>query len=248
LALLAIRNGQDEIAGVLLAFSTVKPNIVILLLFYIFLWALFKHRTKIIFWFSGAIVLLVGFSLLLIPDWLIQNLHEILRYPTYSPPGSPGAAMVSQWGAIGTRFSIGLTIILSLILIFEWWKGRNCVFKQFLWTVMVTMVISQWIGIQTDPGNFILLLPALFIGFEFLWERWKERAFAPIITVLTLLFIGIWVLFLTTLNQDYQPIQNSLLFFPFPFVVLTLLYWSRWWVIRSIKIKNEEQKIGIFSQ
>ncbi|KAF0112500.1 MAG: hypothetical protein FD147_96 [Chloroflexi bacterium] len=244
-AIIAIRNGQDEIAGLILAFSTIKPQNVILVLFFILIWAAFHRRTKIITWFAGTMVLLVGFSILLIPDWIFQNIREVLRYSSYNPPGSPGAALIAWWGNIGTRLSIGLSALLSILLVLEWWKSRNSGIKQFIWTVMVTMTISQWIGIQTDPGNFILLYPALFVGLELLWERWDNRSYGISYAFLAFLFVSIWVLFLTTLNIDYQPIQSSILLFPFPLFVFILLYWSRWWVQKSNHINFKNNKIDL---
>jgi hypothetical protein len=248
LVFIAIRNGQDEVAGLLLAFSTIKPNNVVLLLVFVLLWSLLKNRKKILYWFLGTLVLLVGFSMLIIPNWIIQNVREILLYPSYNPPGSLISIMSEKWGQIGTRFGIGLTVILSILLLIEWISSRQGRFKQFLWTALLTVAISQWIGIQTDPGNFILLLPALFLGFELLWERWKDGAWTTIFLTISVLFIGLWVLFLTTIDKNYQPIQNSIMFIPFPLTVIALLYWSKWWVLKSAKLTNGEKFPGSYSR
>ena len=245
IALLCIRDGKDEIAGLLLAFSTIKPQNVILLIAFIFFWALINHRTRIITWFFGTMVILVGFSILLIPDWIVQNLREIIRYPSYNPPGSPGAAMTVWWGSIGQRFSIALTVLLSILLLYEWWSGRKAGMKRFLWVSMFTLAISQWIGIQTDPGNFILLYPAIFFAFEMIASRWKKNAIQFILIFLIVETVGVWAIFLLTLHKTYQPVQSSVMFFPLPILVFGLLYWVRWWVIHSSQIDYSEKPIGL---
>ncbi|MCX6054426.1 MAG: hypothetical protein NTZ74_05840 [Chloroflexi bacterium] len=235
-AIVAIYKGNDEIAGLMMALSTINLQNVILVLVFILIWALIKKRLKILSWFFGSMALLVGLSVVLLPDWIQQNYREIVRYSSYNLPGSPGAVMVTWWGDIGSRISIGLTVLLTVLLIFDWWQIKIMRSKQFVWTAMVTLSLSQWIGIQTDPENFILLYPGLFLGLHLLWERWNDRAVGLIFTILAVLFIGVWVLFLSTINYEYQPVQNAVMFFPFPFVVIALLYWSGWWVKNSNKI------------
>jgi hypothetical protein len=48
-----------------------------------------------------------------------------------------------------------------------------------------------------------------------------------------LMFIGIWWLFLATLDTSGpQPIQAPIMFFPLPVFLVACLYWIRWWVLR----------------
>jgi Protein of unknown function (DUF2029). len=245
LALLCIRDGRDEVAGILLAVSTIKPQNVILLIAFVLFWAIFNRRYRIIGYFLGSMVILVGFATVLIPDWLVQNFREVLRYPSYNPPGTVGAVMISWWGAIGNRLSIGLTGILIVLLGVEWWKGRFAGPRYFLWLAMLTLAVSQWIGIQTDPGNFILLYPAIFFSLEMISGRWKNKANTFIVALLGVITVGVWILFLATLQKSYQPIQNSVMFFPLPIIVFILLYWVRWWVINAKKVDQSSHVLGI---
>lgn len=224
---------KDEVAGLLLAFATIKPQNALLIVAFILLWAIFKRRTRIIYWFGGTMIILVGFSMLLLPDWIIQNLREILRYSSYNPPGSPGAVMTQAWGDIGMRLSVFLSVIIGALLLAEWLGSRRGNNPRFIWVCMLTLTLSQWSGIQTDPGNFILLYPAIFYAFAILWERWKTHAKPIILTVCGVLLVGLWFLFTTTIQKSYQPIQNPIMFFPLPAVTILLLYWTRWWAIYS---------------
>jgi hypothetical protein len=109
-------------------------------------------------------------------------------------------------------------------LVLEWRAAWGKGFGWFLWTASLTLVINQWIGIKTDPGNFVILVPALVLVFGAWVERWgKVGEWA---TGLSLLFLGIglWALFLATLKYGDQPQQSPLLFFPLPLFVLGALY------------------------
>jgi hypothetical protein len=245
LTLIAIRDKHDGAAGILLAIMTIKPQNVILFLAFIVFWALINKRTKILTWFLGTMVILVGFSFLLIPDWIVQNLREVVRYPSYNPDGTVGAVLETAWGAIGTRLSIGLTFVLIVGLFIEWWLARHPSPRQFIWVAFLTIAISQWIGIQTDPGNFILLYPGVFYCYYLIHERWEERANLFLAVFSAIVAAGVWVIFLVTLEQSYQPIQSSVMFFPMPIIAFGLLYWVRWWVTKVDRLEMKKRSLGI---
>lgn len=234
-ALLAIRSGADELGGVLLAFATIKPQVVVVLLIFITLWAVTRRRWKIIFWLYGTVALLSGASALLMPDWIMQNLREVIRYPAYNPPGTPAAVFSVYMPGIGAQIGRGVSIFLGVVLLIEWFLSLRGDFRAFLWTVCLTLVASQWIGIQTDPGNFIVLYPALILVLAMWDERWHHSSSLVIIGTLVLLFVGIWIVFMHTLERSYQPIQSPMLFFPLPLFMLASLYGVRWWAVRPQK-------------
>ena len=95
------------------------------------------------------------------------------------------------------------------------------------------MMISQWIGIQTDPGNFILLFPGLILVLSILVNRWEEKGTWISIGYLAVLFIVPWITFVITIQRTYQPVQNPIMFIPLPLLSLLGLYWTKWWVISS---------------
>lgn len=234
-ALLAIRSEADELGGVLLAFATIKPQVVVVLLIFITLWAVTRRRWKIIFWLYGTVALLSGASALLMPDWIMQNLREVIRYPAYNPPGTPAAVFSVYMPGVGAQIGRGVSIFLGVVLLIEWFLSLRGDFRAFLWTACLTLAASQWIGIQTDPGNFIVLYPALILVLAMWDERWRKSSSLVIIGTLVLLFVGIWIVFMHTLERSYQPIQSPMLFFPLPLFMLASLYGVRWWAVRPQK-------------
>jgi hypothetical protein len=232
-ALAAIQSGRDELAGILLALATIKPQVVILLVIFVWVWAISVRRWAIVSWTIISLVFLSIGAAFFVPDWPLQNLWEVIRYPGYNPPGTPGSALATWLPAAGTKLGWGLTILLGILLLAEWSAARGQDFRWFLWTASLTLVASQWIGIQTDPGNFIVLFIALVLVFAMWVKHSGTLGRVMVVLSLVVLFVGLWALFLTTLDSSAgQPQQGPIMFFPLPLLLLLGLYWIRWWAIR----------------
>jgi hypothetical protein len=63
--------------------------------------------------------------------------------------------------------------------------------------------------------------------------------------LLSIITLGIWILFLLVSKNNYQPIQSPLLSVPLAIIVFVLLYWVRWWVISSKKVDYSNQILEI---
>ena len=239
-AFAALKTGKDELAGVLLAFSTIKPHLVILPIIFFLIWTISFGRWRTLGWMLISLVLLSISAALFVPDWPLQNLREILAYSSYNPPGTPGAAFETWLPAAGRRLGWALSALMGLILVTEWVSVRRREFRWFLWAGCLTLVISQWIGIQTDPGNFILLFFPLVLVFSIWVERWGRAGSVLTSITLFLLFIVPWVIFLQTVTYGNQPLQHPILFFPLPLFLLITLYWVRWWAIKPRRLLVEE--------
>ena len=235
-ALLAIKNGRDELAGILLALSTIKPQVVVLVFLFILFWGLSHRRWLLVGWMVGGVAFLTGVGMIFLPNWILQNLWEILRYPGYNPPGTIGAAFDTWMPAIGSRLGLAFTIVLAVLLLLEWRSAAGKEFRWFLWTAALTLVVSGWIGIQTDPGNFIAMFPALVLIFAIWDERWGLSARIVTLVSMLFLFVGIWWLFLATVGSGDQPQQHPVMFFPLPLFLLIGLYWIRWAAIRPMSL------------
>jgi hypothetical protein len=228
---LLLKRENDRAAGILLAFTTIKPHLVVLLIPYLLIWAWVQRRRDLILWFSGTLILLFGFAWLLIPNWILQNIWEILRYPDYNPAGTLAAALAEWFPGIAGQLKWGIALALGGLLAYEWGQLKRTGFQSLLWTGMLTLVVSQWIGVQTDPGNFILLYPALILVLSVLGKKWPDQALRITLAILGILLIGLWVLFIWTLQRSYQPVQSPVMFLPLPGLCLLGLYWIKWWVV-----------------
>jgi hypothetical protein len=237
-SLLAIRNNQDELGGLLLALSTIRPVLVLLPVIFILMWAGSRKRWKLVVWFSGSLALLVFLGMFLLQGWLLQSVQAVFASLEPLYPMTPGAAFTLWWPGVGARIGWIFTALLGVILSIEWWIAFKIKeFRWFLWSACFTLVLGQWIGIRTEPTNYLLLLLPVTLIFAVWDERWRRgehrgRALAATLISIVLLIGLPWAIYLRSVNQG-QPLQEMpLLLFPVPLFLLITLYWVRWWAVR----------------
>jgi hypothetical protein len=220
----AIKNKRDEWAGLFLALATLKPHLAILPVIWSLVWMVSRKRWRFVGWFLGSLIVMVLAGMILVPDWLLQNLREIMRYTSYNPPTTIGTALETWFPGFGQPTGWLVSLLLGGLLLWEWRKAFRAEFPAFLWAFALTLTVSQWIGITTDPGNFIILTLPLVLVLKRLYEMRQ----GPWMVALTLgiLFAGLWVLFLLTLPPGGNQ-QSPIMFFPLPLFLLIGLYGIR---------------------
>jgi len=241
---LAIREGWDEIAGVFLALTSIKPEIVILLIAFVVLWALSRRRWRIIVWMVITLGVLSVIAAVFLPDWPLQYLLVTIHNIKIFPPGTISGIFETRWPAAGAKIGWAFSVLLAGLLLLEWYASRGKDFRWFLWTASLTLVINQWIGLQTDPGNFIILSTALVLVFSVSEQRWGKKGRAGVVISISSLFVGLWALFLRPLMGGDQPPQSLIMLFPLPLFLLIGLYWVRWWAMKPALMPLEELRGG----
>lgn len=230
LGLLALRRGHDGLAGMFFALSTIKPQMVALFLPFVILWAWSNRRKEIVGVLLVTLALLLGLSFVLQPNWLLQNIGQALIYQSYSPPGTLAGILGQWWGEGGRGAGLVLNVIFGLLLLYEWWASLGKDFDWFLWTACLTLALGPLVGLPSTTSNYVIFLPVLPWLFA-LWQRRGDAAGQRLVWLdLSLLFVGVWALFLLTLQPGAQFRESLLLFIPAPVFFLLNLYWLRWWV------------------
>ena len=236
LGLISIRNEKDLAGGIWLALSTIKPQMVVLIIPLVVAWSISQRRWMLVISFFSSVVLLLASFSVLIPGWIVQNIRQILAYPGYTLPGTPGEIFTEWMPGIGNRLGWLLTIFLILVIILEWRSVMNQDYYWFFWTACLTLVITNLIGIRTATENYVAMFPALILVLSIIDKRWSRIGGWLIMFNILGLFFGLWLIFLLTLQYRDQPIQNSILFFPLPVYLIIALYWVRWWALRPPRV------------
>lgn len=235
-ALDALRFGRDASAGALLGLATIQPLAVGVVLLFILLWAISRKRWLVVTWFLGLLAVLSIIGAFFIPGWIVQWLRNLLHYSDYLAPASPGAAFQSWWPGIGRQAGLLFTLILVVSLFSEWWVARAREFRWFLWTVGVTLLVAQWVGIPAGVENFVaLLLPTTTIAIV-MEERGGKKSRWAIAAVLLFLFAGLWGLYFVASEGQ---LRAAMLFLP-PLALLLLSYWVRLWALRPKRLLVDE--------
>lgn len=239
-ALLAIRSGRDELAGLLLALATIHPIPLLLALGFVLFWAASQRRWVILVWFLGILAFLTILAMFVMPDWPLQSLRVIFNRPEYPAPQTVQQALKAWLPGMGGQLGWGLTLALAGILLIEWLKARRKGFRHLVWTVSLTLAVSAWIGIPFSPANDI----ALFFPLIVVLAAWEERTslFGRLLTLVVLLSLGLglWVIYYRTVNWSAWPAQPAALLFPLPAFLLIGLYWVRWWAVREPRLFMDE--------
>jgi Gpi18-like mannosyltransferase len=232
LAFWFITHEQDALAGLMLALASIKPQMVVLLIPFVILWAVSQRRWVLVWSIVVCIGFLVAIGVLFIPNWMWQNLIQLFAYPSYTLPGSPGAIFAAWLPGVGRQMGWVVTVFMAGILIWEWRAAWGKDLRWFLWAAYLTLTITNLIGIRTATENFIALFPGLVLVLAVWDERWGKLGRSLVVFSLILLFFGLWALFLVTLIPGDQPTQSPVMFFPLPIFMMIGLYWARWWAVR----------------
>ena len=238
LALLLVKRKQDFVAGLILSLSIAKPQMSFLILPYALLWALSVKRWDLWWGILSGLVIQLGVTLALMPDWPSQWLRQVLDYPSYTNTGSPLWIIANAMPGVGRQVNYFLNAIFLGYLLLEWiisWRKDT---RHFIWTALMTLVITNMVVLRTATTNYLMLLPVLFYIFAIWEERWKIAGQFFVWITLVGLAIGLWVLFFITVKGN---LEQPIMYLPLPFLCLVGLWWVRWWAIRPPRLVIEDR-------
>jgi hypothetical protein len=233
LALWAIQAERDIWAGIILALTTTKPQMVILLIPFILLWAITAKRVRLIMAFGIASAILLVGSLLVLPTWPQEMWIQLSAYPDYAVSISPVEMIETFFPRLagwGTALAIGG---ISLTLAWSWWQAQGQTGNSFVWAALLSIVVTNLIIPRTTTSNFMMMLPAFFLGLMALEQSQPRWGVWLLTFVLGVLFIGGWILFFAAFVNGTLP--KHLVFFPLPIICFIGLLWAYpLWVHRGL--------------
>jgi hypothetical protein len=213
LALWAIKGGRDILAGLCLALSTIKPQMIVLLIPLLLLWAIYHRRWRLVGSFAVSMTVLVLSSLLLVPTWIADFVAWMSKYPSYTAVGSPIWTLTHYFfPQLGTPVEIVISLLVLGHLLYTWRGVVNGSWPEFDWGVAMTLIVTNLIALRTATTNYVVLLMPVFMVFKILDQRFRRRGAVLIALIELLLLVGFWVLFATTVAGNYEhPIMYLLL-------------------------------------
>jgi hypothetical protein len=226
LTLLCLEKKWDWAAGALLACSTFKPQVAVFPIILCLLWGLRERRWKIIIAFLGCMTLMVTAGWVLSPTWIRDNWREVVRYAGYDAPGNPESSLRPILGTAGSWMGIIVSITAMIFLGLQWMRLFRSGDPRLRDVFLLTLVLTPLSGMQTDAGNqFVLLLPlACVMPPPGTGASGSARRFAGILAAVG---IGLWALFLLTIQHTDQPVQHPVMLFPLPVFLAGMWIWDR---------------------
>ncbi len=223
--LVALKNKQDGLAGVLLALTTIKPQMTFLVIPALFLWALGQRRWRLFGGFALAMGGLLAGSFLLLPDWLSSFIDQVLYYPDYTVTPPPLWVITGYYfpelGEIAQRI---MSILLLFYMAYQWRLLPHLAkaSEKLLLILGLTLVVTNMIIVRTATTNYVVLYMPLFWGLNKLSKRllYGDLFVAMFYLIST---VSMWVLFLTTIHGDFE---HPVMYLPLPIGLLIMLVWA----------------------
>lgn len=229
LVLVAVRRKNDFLAGLLLALTLCKPQMVFLFVPFVLFWAFSQRRWDVFGGFFGGGGVILAISLMFLPDWPLQMLRQVLDYPTYTGESSPLSILASLTPGVKRQVEWVLYGGFLGYLGVEWALSWRKDYPHFLWAALLTIVINNLVAFRGATTHFVLFYVAMLLIFRVLEERWSHLGRWLVWGILVIWFVGSWWLFFTTVQGNQE---SPVMFIPFPFLVLLGLWWIRWWQLR----------------
>jgi hypothetical protein len=226
-ALWALQRGRDGWAGVWLAATSIKPQMVVFVAPWLVLWAVRRRRWRLVggLLAVGGVLLLA--SLALFPRWPISFLEDVRRYSGVAGGRNPLVILMDLvWPGGPEPVRYGLAGLLMLVMLWAWRRGWRDGGEFFSRATHWTIVISLLVPFQTGTTNHVTLLIPLFAwlrGALTRWGRWRA------LIVVSGLHVALWALFLGTVKGDWE---NPVMFLPLPLLCLAVLVGieiNHWW-------------------
>ena len=73
-------------AGIMLALSTIQPQIVCMLILLVVIWTIVRRRKQLFVWLVGSWIVLILLGVFILPSRQIDYVNEILSYLRIRPP------------------------------------------------------------------------------------------------------------------------------------------------------------------
>lgn len=222
LGLWALVHGRDGLAGAALALTTIKPQVVFLVIPFLLLWAISQRRWRFIWAFTLMLGGLFAASFLMLPGWLSGFVYQITLYPSYVTEDAVLLIIAKYIFSLpGTAGQIVLTLVTLAGLSWAWWREVRSGWATFHWTLGLTLVISQISALRTATPNYVVFLIPLVPLFHDLYRRAGALA---LVGAQMALFLGLWALFLVT---RHGIAQDLVMYLPLPLFMLLALFWGR---------------------
>jgi hypothetical protein len=177
LALWAVERQNYGWAGIFLSVTTIKPQMIFLLLIFLLLWALLQQRWRLIGSFTASLMTLIITSMFLVPSW-----------PDLAAP-----------------LTVGLSVLFFLTLLPGWWLALRGRAGGYTWAVMSTLIVGSLITFRSATTNQVILFLPLFFFFRRLCLTKSRAVFVSLIEV-GLLFL-MWAVFVATLDGNWEHVM-----------------------------------------
>src|SRR5512146_2880155 len=185
----ALAAGWLALAGLLLALSTIKPQLVVPLLICLLVWVIgdWPRRWRLLASFSLAMACLIGASQWVLPGWIGKFLAALTAYRQYTGGVSILQTLLTPVG--GMIVTAGLLIALALMA----WRLRLAPAGSSAFSLLLALALAITVLVIPTwaPYNQLLMLPALILLLRD-WRRLIRLGRLPRLLYLLVAALVVW--------------------------------------------------------
>ncbi|MGA7293290.1 MAG: glycosyltransferase family 87 protein [Terriglobales bacterium] len=179
-------------AGIVLAFATIKPQLVFLLLLWLTFWTLgdWRRRYRWAASFLATMAILIAASEWYLPDWIPQFWRAAREYQRYT-----GAMSVidrlTRTSASGAVWGHVLEVLVFAVVVAACWKERRQPASHPEFGFMIGMVLAVTVLLIPTfaPYNQVLLIPAVLLLIKERVAIWRKGLSSRVLMVVTAVLI-----------------------------------------------------------
>ena len=187
LSVFLLNRRQFFAAGIVLAASTIKPQLVLSLIACLVVWALTDSRRRSFVWgFSGAMGVLLVVSEIILPGWLPKFRIALHQYLAYTGGISLMDRLLSQ--GPGRVASVAIVAVLLGLT----WRARRSEPGSRDFSMLIANILTATLLIVPTfaPYNQLLLLPAVLLTARECQATWKAGPVSRALLVVTVAALG----------------------------------------------------------
>lgn len=171
-AMALLASDRPIAAGIVLALTTIKPQLVWLLLLWLMIWTLadWRRRYRWAASFLATMIILMAASEWYLPHWIPRFWQAIREYQSYT------GAMSVMHRLIGAPWSWALELLAFAAMIGACWRERRPAANASAFTFTLSLVLAATVLLVPTyaPYNQVLLIPALLVLLQerrTIWQR-----------------------------------------------------------------------------
>jgi hypothetical protein len=229
LVLVLIQSRQDVVAGFSSTCALMIPQIGLLPVVFLIVWAIKAKRPNFLKGFLAGLVFEMGISMILEPSWIRGWLASIIQDISVNGSYSSLLSHLIDQFRIGNNW-ISLILHLSLILILVP-SASPFTYKNpegLAWMLALTMVVGSLVAFPALPGIQALCMPAILLVMKNWMIRSSEKHKSFFWTFIVIMLVIPWIAFLSGSFSAYVIIQGTL----YGAIAFMGLFWIRWWMMR----------------
>ena len=229
IAMAAVQDGESELAGIMLAFATIKASVTLLPVLWVCIWCLNHRKGTVVAWAAMVFALLFLTAMLFRTDWFLLYLRSIVYYLKYMNPTNFSKLFENWQPELGGRIGWAISGVMAIILIIEWIINAKKDSNALEWVLALTLSTGFLVGIPNIGKHlYILWIPAVYLldKMQLRWER-KGQLYGMILGIG--MFLVPWLFQVLIYPVWTDPV--NMLNISMPIILMFLLYWNRWWII-----------------